>query len=93
MEYPCPQYEPPVISDEAIAAMLASLTSGAKVVQYGDKRIEYQNADHMWKIFRWMQAMRNPCAGIGGQNRVIADFNNGLQRRFADYETEEFRNY
>lgn len=93
MEYPCPQYEPPVITDAAIAAMLAALTSGAKVVQYGDKRIEYQSVGDMWRIFRWMQAMRNPCLGIGQQTRVIADFNNGLQRPRSDYETEEFRNY
>jgi len=91
--YPCVQYPVPPATQAALDSLFAAITSGAKVVQYKDKRVEYHSIEDMWMIYRWLKNSLNSCT-FGGHSRVIADYSSGLQRPYGDLETEEhFRDY
>lgn len=92
-QYPCVQYPVPPVTEEALSTLFLALTSGARVVQYKDKRVEYHSIDDMWRIYQWLKGSLNSC-NVAGHSRVIADYRTGLQGPTGDYETEEhFRLY
>lgn len=89
-QYPCPQYVPPMVTQEALAALLANITSGVKEVQYADKKIIYHSIDDMWKIYYWMVSILQPCSGAGRMTKVSAQYCSGLSYPHGDgMETEE----
>ena len=88
--YPCPQYQPPLITPEALAALLANITAGVKEVQYADKKVIYHSLSDMWRIYYWMVGIMNPCSGAGRQTKVSAQYCSGLGYPNGNgWETEE----
>lgn len=88
--YPCPQYQPPLITEAALTALLANITAGVKEVQYADKKVIYQSLGDMWKIYYWMVGILYPCSGAGRQTKVSAQYCSGLGYPYGDgMETEE----
>ena len=41
----------------AIAALRAALQTGSKVVEYGDKRVEYKNNEEILEAIRYFQSL------------------------------------
>lgn len=62
-------------TEENYLALAGAIAQGSKVVQYGDKRVEYRTLNEMLRIFELMQAV----LGINntGSGRRVADYHSG----------------
>ena len=59
-------------------ALRAQILTGATVVQYGDRRIQYGSPEEMVKLWTWLELMETAAAvavgGAGPQRRSYVTF-------------------
>jgi len=61
-------------TEENYLTLVAAIAQGSRVVEYGDKRVEYRSLDEMMRI-------------LGMMERTLGINNTGAGRRVADYYT------
>ena len=68
----------PVFSQEQYDALAAAISTGSKVVQYADKRVEYRSLSEMLGLLNLMAGDLGLTANVTNKGRRVAQFESGL---------------